>query len=634
MGQRRAKDAVVASILRLSRGGAHAAAAAAVAAAATTTTTTTTTTTATASPARRSVWDASSSPALRWLGASRAARSRILRHECARALSQAAKREGPRPNIAIVGGGLTGLTAAYYLARELPAGARLTLLEGGERLGGWIRTDRVNVDVAGFRGVVSFERGPRTLSSLSRSTWRFDDLVLYDLAVNLGLKLEMPLDRPRHIYYPDRLVPLPPATSLARFVQEPLFLESVLPALGFLLRRLRRDRPAPAEDLSVAEWVRSITGSYTLADNVVSAMLHGIYGGDVDALSARSVLEPMYWAYYLPRLGDGAGGPAKAMPLHEQALMARMAQDPEVRRLALKPKGSLLHFGAAGMESLPLALADALKGQHNVDVWLNEPVKHISRRPDGALEVTSLRQGSHRHTEAFDKVIATVPAPALAKMTGIAPLARLDAVSIMTVNLWYPDPRIKPPGVGYLIPRSVPRALNPERALGVFFDSDVGLAGPPAGEPPGTKLFVLMGGHYYAEPGAPPPPSPDQAVEQAKALLERHLGIPRDAPCFATARLARDCIPQHRVGHQDTLAEVAAELHEHFDGSLAVAGGSYAKIGAMGAMRAGYDIAREVLDEIPESCYVSTGLDWLENVGESVVVPVSEIPVRRFAMQK
>lgn len=84
-------------------------------------------------------------------------------------------------DIAVVGGGLTGLTTAYYLAKQLPSTAKITLYEGSDRLGGWIRTDRVPVDVEGVRGVVSFERGPRTLSSNHLSTWKFDDLVLYDL---------------------------------------------------------------------------------------------------------------------------------------------------------------------------------------------------------------------------------------------------------------------------------------------------------------------------------------------------------------------------------------------------------------------------------------------------------------------
>lgn len=94
------------------------------------------------------------------------------------------KKAGKLPDdasVAVLGGGLTGLTTAYYLAKWLPSTTKITLLEGSDRLGGWIRTDRVPVKVGGVEGVVNFERGPRSFSSLNKSTWRFDDLVLWDL---------------------------------------------------------------------------------------------------------------------------------------------------------------------------------------------------------------------------------------------------------------------------------------------------------------------------------------------------------------------------------------------------------------------------------------------------------------------
>lgn len=94
--------------------------------------------------------------------------------------SQAASNAGGK-QVAVIGGGLTGLTTAYLLAKNLPASARITLYESGDRLGGWIRTDKVPVDVNGTKGVVRFERGPRTLSSLRGNAWRYDDLVLYEL---------------------------------------------------------------------------------------------------------------------------------------------------------------------------------------------------------------------------------------------------------------------------------------------------------------------------------------------------------------------------------------------------------------------------------------------------------------------
>ncbi|UNI15171.1 oxygen-dependent protoporphyrinogen oxidase [Purpureocillium takamizusanense] len=558
----------------------------------------------------------------------------------------AARNDEGGKSIAVVGGGLTGLTTAYYLAKQLPASARITLYEGSDRLGGWIRTDRVDVDVDGTRGTVGFERGPRTLSSLHLSTWRFDDLVLYDLALDLGLKIETPPDKPRYVFYPDHLVTLPPAASIAEFVREPLFLESFWAGLGFLLRRLTRSRSraVPLKDMSISEWLRDISMSRTVGDNIASAMVHGIYGGDIDLLSARSVFDRLYWGYYLPNMGPGV----RQMTAREEVLMSSFARDPQVRSMALKPKGSLLHFGGAGMESLPLALADALEAQPNVEIRKGSPVSSISY-DEGAhkVEITTARdqqqQQQQQHTSpvAFDRVISTISSQDLARVTGdkLPILADTHSVSIWTVNVWYPQQDLKPPGFGYLIPRSVPREHNPERALGVFFDSDVGAA-TRSDEPPGTKLFVLLGGHYY-DSGPPPPETEADAISQAKALLERHLDIPASTPCFAMARFAKECIPQHFVGHHDRMMQADQELRDAFAGRLAVAGGSYSKIGAMGALRAGYDVATQTTGAAAaaaegssagseEAGWFTTGLEHLEFPEPFVGVPIARIPVRRF----
>ena len=277
--------------------------------------------------------------------------------------------------IAVLGGGLTGLTTAYYLAKRLPATAKITLYEATERLGGWVRTEKFDVDLAGAKGQVSFERGPRTLSSLHSSAWRFDDLVLYDLALDLGLATHTPPDQPRYVYYPDHLVAMPPASSMAEFAREPLFLQSFWAGVGFVWRRLASSsRSVPIKDMSVAEWLHDITGSHSVADNLASAMVHGIYGGDVDRLSARSVLDRMYWAYYLPSMGPNV----RQMTQREQTLMTELSADPQIQRLAMRARGSLLHFGPDGMESLPRALEHALQSQPNVEIKRSAAVADVS----------------------------------------------------------------------------------------------------------------------------------------------------------------------------------------------------------------------------------------------------------------
>lgn len=135
-----------------------------------------------------------------------------------------------------------------------------------------------------------------------------------------------------------------------------------------------RSRAVPLKDMSISEWLYEISGSRAIAENVASAMIHGIYGGDIDKLSARSVFDRFYWAYYLPSITSDL----RQMTMREQAFMSELSQDPQIRRMALKAKGALLHFGKAGMDSLPKALADALEATPNVEIKKGISVRDIS----------------------------------------------------------------------------------------------------------------------------------------------------------------------------------------------------------------------------------------------------------------
>lgn len=61
-------------------------------------------------------------------------------------------------DVAILGGGITGLASAFYLSKQRPD-IRITLIEGSSRLGGWLHSKQVDVG----NGSVVFEQGPRTL---------------------------------------------------------------------------------------------------------------------------------------------------------------------------------------------------------------------------------------------------------------------------------------------------------------------------------------------------------------------------------------------------------------------------------------------------------------------------------------
>lgn len=83
-------------------------------------------------------------------------------------------------DIAVLGGGLTGLTTAYYLTHFHPD-ANITIYESADRLGGWLDTERVNVKTQdGKDATISFERGARTIAPQT-NMGRWEDFVFFDL---------------------------------------------------------------------------------------------------------------------------------------------------------------------------------------------------------------------------------------------------------------------------------------------------------------------------------------------------------------------------------------------------------------------------------------------------------------------
>ena len=72
-------------------------------------------------------------------------------------------------SIAVLGGGLSGLSTTFHLARRFPS-VPTTLLEKSNRLGGWVRSERVDVrDSNGNTASVLLESGPRTLRPNGKS---------------------------------------------------------------------------------------------------------------------------------------------------------------------------------------------------------------------------------------------------------------------------------------------------------------------------------------------------------------------------------------------------------------------------------------------------------------------------------
>ena len=160
------------------------------------------------------------------------------------------------------------------------------------------------------------------------------------------------------------------------------------------------------------------------------------------------------------------------------------------------------------------------------------------------------------------------------------------SVTVMVVNLFYTNTDVLPyHGFGYLIPRSLPLEQNPELALGVIFDTD---ATPGQDSTPGTKITVMIGGHWWN--GWDEYPNEEEGLQKAKTVLKRHLGI-ADEPRAAKVSLQRDCIPQYHVGHEEQMSVIHRDLERTFKGRLRVAGNSYTGVGVNDCIRGARSIA-------------------------------------------
>jgi protoporphyrinogen oxidase len=167
------------------------------------------------------------------------------------------------------------------------------------------------------------------------------------------------------------------------------------------------------------------------------------------------------------------------------------------------------------------------------------------------------------------------------------------------VNLYYNKPHTLPvQGFGYLIPRSIPFEQNPERALGVVFDSEI-VSGQDTVD--GTKVTVMLGGHWWD--GWSSIPSETESISLAKSLLRRHLGITSE-PTATLFSSQKECIPQYTVGHSSRMKEAHRALLRHFKGRLKVAGNSYTGVGVNDCIKGAWDVSKAMKSR-----------DWMDKTG-------------------
>lgn len=462
--------------------------------------------------------------------------------------------------IAVIGGGISGLSTAYFLQKNVPD-AVITLFEEASTPGGWVSSKALSTKDAGS---VLFEEGPRSLRPAG-----LPGLSLLDMIRHLEIEDKMilvpkssPSAKNRFIYFAGKVHRLP--GSLLGFLRFAMTNPILKGSLFSIMKEPFRRRPKGLTDETIASFIGR-RFSPIMAQNMLSAVVHGIYSGSVDNLSVRSTFKAL-WEY------ESKAGSVMAGILRGVETMSATDLDlfkclkKQNATLVEKMKDISVYSFDGGLSTLTNALTRHLSQCKNVEIC------HSTCTSISPSEGQKFRVSSGSNESEFDQVISTIRAKDTSALLPTShSLSEFDKVTystVMVINLFYRNPDILPiDGFGYLIPKSVPESENPDRALGVVFDSS---SVPGQDSIPGCKVTCIMGGHWWT---SKPIPTEEEGYRATKNLMKMHLGV-TDEPELWNAKIQHDCIPQYTVGHIDRMATLHGKLAAEFPG-LGVTGSSY-----------------------------------------------------------
>jgi protoporphyrinogen/coproporphyrinogen III oxidase len=458
--------------------------------------------------------------------------------------------------IAIIGGGISGLSAAFALEKRRQAGASLeyTLFETSSRLGGVLVTE--------WADGCLLEAGPD--SFLTEKPWASD----LSREVGLGDQLigSNDADRKTYILVKGRLVVMPDGlmfmvpTKMTPTALSPLF--SARTKMRMAREWFHPPRKAEADE-TVASFVERHYGS-EMVDRLADPLLSGVYGGAASQLSVRAVL---------PRF-------AEMEATHGSLGRAMLAARNKMAHAPTGPAQPLFTSLKDGMQQLVDAVVSRLPASA---LNSSTPVQRV--QPQNGGWVVSAGYAS----DEFDAVILAIPAQAAAELLGMASaglaseLRGIRYTSSVTVNLGY-DRSVRsslPPGFGFLVPRSEGRHM-----LAATFVHNKFAHRTPEDR---ALLRCFIGGarneHVLQAPD-------EEIVRIVREELGQIIKLTAD-PVFTRIYRWNGAMAQYGVGHLERLQRIESLLQKL--PSLALAGNGYRGIGVPDCIRSGSEAAKSIL---------------------------------------
>jgi oxygen-dependent protoporphyrinogen oxidase len=470
-------------------------------------------------------------------------------------------------HVVIIGGGIAGLSTAWYLqkqAAEKNLALHYTLLEKSSRWGGKIVTDQV-----GGYGDQPFvvEGGPD--SFITQKPWALQ------LARELGLEERLlgTNDDRRKIFilHKGRPTPMPDGVLLIVPTKiKPFALSPLISPLGKLRMGLDLFIPpkTDGQDETLADFITRRLGHEAL-DKIAEPLMSGIYNAEAERQSLLATF-PRFRA-----LEEKHGSLIKGMLASRKVRAgARPGQNSAKRPL------SMFVSLKDGLEELVRVLPAKLNG----DLRLNSSVTEVRRRDSRFV----LKLADDRWLEA-DAVVLAIPAYHAAELVAeFAPQAAaglddIRYVSTGTISLAFRRKDVDlPEGFGLVIPRSEQRAINAVTITSTKFDRRA-----PEGH---VLLRVFFGGSRRPEMMAI---DDERLLARVLSELQSVLDI-NATPLFQRIYRWHRANPQYDVGHLERVSAIESALPT----SLYVTGSPYRGIGLPDCVLQGQQTAGRIVLEL------------------------------------
>lgn len=479
-----------------------------------------------------------------------------------------------KPRVAVVGGGISGLSAAFYLQEQCPD-VEITLFEKRERLGGVLHTEHRD----GFE--------------IEQSADNFITTVPYglDLCRALGLEPDVVTTTPRNrqtfILWRGRLHKLPDGfMMMAPSKWWPMAVTRLLSPLGKMRAAMEYFIPARKDDgdESMESFAVRRLGRQVF-DRMIEPLVSGVYAADMTKLSLMATL---------PRFREMEkkhGSLIRAMRynVRETRKKAKLAKNAKSTQESPQsgPRYNLFVTVKGGLGRIPEEIAKRLANQ---TIHCATQVTSLTQLADEKWTLTWENSEKVTNSGTFDAVILAMESHNIATLMNTASLTRpaellagIVHTGTLVLTAAYPRQNVGHPldGMGAVVP-----GVEKNPILALSFSNEK----YPHRAPEGTVLLRIFSG------GARNPEMLAMSEEEStRILLERTQKCLRitGEPLMTSMSRWPETMPQLHMGHLERIAELQKELATL--PTLAVAGNFLTGVGLPQCIRAGQEAVEKIL---------------------------------------